>query len=200
MADSVERIKEIMNDRSLNSKELASRIGIQASTISHYFTGRNSPSASVLNKILAAFPEVNPVWLFSGQPPKYLNTAPQPSYRPRNDVHQEAQPSMPQNGLFPESELQSGSGRLQNDSEPAAAPDALNAFIADSRDAYSASSQPSAPNPQRPASSSSASEPRQTPGQESPAKERRITRIVVYYSDSTYEEFTRFTSFTGARN
>ena len=71
MSDSVKRLREFMDDKALTSKSLASKIGVQASTFSHYFNGRNSPSAKVMDKLLSAYPELNADWLLRGVGPKY---------------------------------------------------------------------------------------------------------------------------------
>ena len=53
----------------MNSAVFANAIGIQGSTLSHILNGRNNPSLSVLQSILNRFPNISPEWLIMGQGP-----------------------------------------------------------------------------------------------------------------------------------
>lgn len=62
-----ERIERVMEMEGMNSAIFASAIGIQGSTLSHILNGRNKPSLAVLQSILKRFPNINPDWLILGQ-------------------------------------------------------------------------------------------------------------------------------------
>lgn len=62
-----ERIEKVMQTQGMNSAVFASEIGIQGSTLSHILNGRNKPSLAVLQSILNRFPDVSPEWLIMGQ-------------------------------------------------------------------------------------------------------------------------------------
>lgn len=62
----MEQIQYIIDFYQLSASQLADRLGIQRSTISHLLTGRNKPSLDILRKITKAFPELNEAWLLSG--------------------------------------------------------------------------------------------------------------------------------------
>jgi transcriptional regulator with XRE-family HTH domain len=64
--DEKERIEKIMLKEEMNSAVFASEIGIQGSTLSHILNGRNNPSLEVLKKILNRFRTVSSDWLILG--------------------------------------------------------------------------------------------------------------------------------------
>jgi len=61
------RIEKIMESVNLSSGIFAGQIGIQNSTLSHILNNRNKPSLDVLKKILQRFPEISSDWLILGQ-------------------------------------------------------------------------------------------------------------------------------------
>lgn len=62
-----ERLKKIMDDNGLSSAQMADRIGVQRSAISHILSGRNKPSLDFIIKVLESFPNVSSEWLLRGQ-------------------------------------------------------------------------------------------------------------------------------------
>jgi transcriptional regulator with XRE-family HTH domain len=64
--DEKERIEKIMLQEEMNSAVFAAEIGIQGSTLSHILNGRNNPSLDVLKKILNRFRTVSSDWLILG--------------------------------------------------------------------------------------------------------------------------------------
>lgn len=65
----IARIKEIIDQEGVNQLTFAEKTGINKSTLSHVLTGRNSPSYTVLQKILAAYPYYRHEWLMNGEFP-----------------------------------------------------------------------------------------------------------------------------------
>lgn len=61
--DEREKIEKIMLNEKMNSVQFAAEIGIQGSTLSHILNGRNKPSLDVLKKILNRYRTINPDWL-----------------------------------------------------------------------------------------------------------------------------------------
>ena len=62
-----ERIKEFINYKGIQAGELATLLEVQRSNISHILNGRNKPGASLIEKILLVFPELNARWLLTGK-------------------------------------------------------------------------------------------------------------------------------------
>lgn len=64
--DERDKIEAIMQKENMNSTQFAVEIGIQSSTLSHILNGRNKPSLDVLKRILNRFRIINPDWLILG--------------------------------------------------------------------------------------------------------------------------------------
>ncbi|MCB9190570.1 MAG: helix-turn-helix transcriptional regulator [Flavobacteriales bacterium] len=62
-----ERLKKIMEDNELSSSQMADRIGVQRSAISHILSGRNKPSLDFILKVLESFSDISSEWLLRGQ-------------------------------------------------------------------------------------------------------------------------------------
>jgi transcriptional regulator with XRE-family HTH domain len=60
------RLKDFMVYKSVNAAELADRINVQRSNVSHILNGRNYPGAQFIEKLLNAFPELDAGWLLTG--------------------------------------------------------------------------------------------------------------------------------------
>jgi transcriptional regulator with XRE-family HTH domain len=56
-----------MEDHSLSSSQMADKIGVQRSAISHILSGRNKPSLDFILKLLRAFSDVSSDWLLKGE-------------------------------------------------------------------------------------------------------------------------------------
>lgn len=67
MEDITDRVKKIMEDNKLSSSQMADRIGVQRSAISHIISGRNKPSLDFILKVLESFENVSSDWLLKGQ-------------------------------------------------------------------------------------------------------------------------------------
>ncbi|MDR3269147.1 MAG: helix-turn-helix domain-containing protein [Tannerella sp.] len=61
-----ERIIQIMNAEGYTYSKFAEEIGIQRAAVSHIINGRNNLSLDIAKKILARFTNINPDWLLSG--------------------------------------------------------------------------------------------------------------------------------------
>ncbi len=61
-----DRIQKYMDYANINAGELANRLEVQRSNISHILNGRNKPSAAFIEKMLNVFPDLNARWLLTG--------------------------------------------------------------------------------------------------------------------------------------
>ncbi len=62
-----ERIQEFIDNKGISAGELATLLEVQRSNISHILNGRNKPGASLIEKMLIVFPELNARWLLTGE-------------------------------------------------------------------------------------------------------------------------------------
>ena len=65
----VERIRILLESRQLTPTQFADVIGVARPIISHILSGRNKPSLEVVQRILAAMPDLAMPWLLNGTGP-----------------------------------------------------------------------------------------------------------------------------------
>ena len=61
-----DRIQQLIDFKGISPGDLAERLDVQRSNISHILNGRNKPGAVFIEKLLQAFPDVNARWLLTG--------------------------------------------------------------------------------------------------------------------------------------
>ena len=62
-----ERLLKFLNNEQLSSARFADIIGVQPSSISHILSGRNKPGFDFIQKILTSYPSLNAEWLIMGK-------------------------------------------------------------------------------------------------------------------------------------
>ncbi|MBG8553944.1 helix-turn-helix domain-containing protein [Hymenobacter guriensis] len=67
----VERIRTLLAARQLTPTQFADLIGVGRPIVSHILSGRNKPSLEVIQKVIAAFPDLAMPWLLSGIGPMW---------------------------------------------------------------------------------------------------------------------------------
>ena len=70
----VERIRTLLESRQLTPTQFADLIGVARPIISHVLSGRNKPSLEVVQRILAAMPDLSMAWLLNGTEPMLTTT------------------------------------------------------------------------------------------------------------------------------
>ena len=70
----VERIRILLDSRRLTPTQFADLIGVARPIVSHILSGRNKPSLEVVQRILAAMPELAMPWLLNGSGPMLAAT------------------------------------------------------------------------------------------------------------------------------
>ena len=61
------RLEKFIEIKKLSKSAFASKIGIQRSTLAHFFSGRNKPSSDFFLKIKETYPDLDLNWLISGK-------------------------------------------------------------------------------------------------------------------------------------
>ena len=69
----IDRLKVIMEKEGLNPSQLADRLHIQRSGLSHILSGRNNPSLDFVKKVLTEFPQYDIGWLIFGDTDVNIN-------------------------------------------------------------------------------------------------------------------------------
>ena len=91
----VERIRTLLETRQLTPTQFADAIGIARPIVSHILSGRNKPSLEVVQRILAAMPDLSMPWLLNGTGPMLANAAAAaslPSAVPQEETPQKERP------------------------------------------------------------------------------------------------------------
>ena len=154
-----ERLKLFLAMEGLSPSQFADKLGVQRSGVSHLLSGRNKPSFEFINKMLVAYPKLNPDWLIMGTGKAYRDmpgteNIPQPEPLPA-PVEDLPEPVLP-GAVLQENHVTT--------SEP-------NLFVEQKR-------------PERPIEQlENPVEPAAAP----PASGKRIAQITVFYTDGTYE-------------
>lgn len=61
------RLKIVRDCDGLTREAMASKLGVHKNTLGSYETGKSLPDSGVLNRLLDMHPELNPVWLLTGE-------------------------------------------------------------------------------------------------------------------------------------
>lgn len=80
-----------MEDKHLNSSQFCNMIAISPGTLSHIRSGRTEPTLNILRQIQKAFPDINPLWLFSNDGSMYFSdsTAASENAEPEEELVEE---------------------------------------------------------------------------------------------------------------
>lgn len=72
----LERIRTLLESRQLTPTQFADLIGVARPIVSHILSGRNKPSLEVVQRILAAMPDLAMPWLLNGSGPMVAAASP----------------------------------------------------------------------------------------------------------------------------
>ncbi|NDV67544.1 helix-turn-helix domain-containing protein [Dysgonomonas sp. 25] len=155
-----ERIRLIMENEQLTPSAFADMLDIGRAVISHILNGRNNPSLDVATRILSKLPYVNSDWLLTGNGEMYK---PGTDRTPLIDSHQET-PAFPTEGMDLFSQA------------------AINPMERAEKTEYRKENIVNTPE-------NVVKEPIKQEIIYQKAPEKKITKIIVYYSDNTFETF-----------
>lgn len=189
-----QRIYEVIQFLGLTPTAFADEIGIQRSGLSHILKGRNRPSLDVVQKIVARYPDINLAWLVNGtgnlslSTPSVINLRQKSSEEPKKTLEENEVKSF-KNTLFDFPQAEETSEKT-----PKTSPDLPSPRTTFSHEDFQVKDAPSSEN----ATSSAAplEDPKSSASRfsfDSPEGigNKKIAKIVVFYSDHTFEEFSR---------
>ncbi len=102
MSDIPSRIRQIMDYYELTSTQLANKLTIQKSSLSHLLSGRNKPGFEFLKKLAENFPELNIKWFLTGDG-EMIQSSPTPlPENPSRKVDEEKDKSTKSFSTFPD--------------------------------------------------------------------------------------------------
>ncbi|MDD2284448.1 MAG: helix-turn-helix transcriptional regulator [Paludibacter sp.] len=184
------RIEKIMQIEGLSSGQFAQEIGIQNSTLSHILNERNKPSLDVMKKILNRYPNIHSDWLILGQGSmfrKELHSQTPTLFRDDDEIIEKSDsynsneaPKNDLNNASIQQEITKTEPELIN---PRLHAEKIQGNFPDNTNTKEYSSQPEKIQTQR-YSQSVEYNINQVPG-----VEKKIIKIILYYSDNTFQEF-----------
>lgn len=178
------RIEELINSEKLSYTQFARKIGIQGTIISHIMNGRNKPSLDVVQKILINFKNVSYEWLISGVGDMYKNEVKFVENKEVNHKNNDNQldfPSLFDNNSYNQSEYNK-ENELKNNIEN----QEKNQSPIESEKIITIE-ESSTPALEVSPIGNKTKTKEENPNKEIPPK--KIKKIVVFYSDQTFEEF-----------
>lgn len=202
--DGREKLIKIMQTEGLNAKQFAAEVGIQAGTISNILNGRNNASNDVVQKVLRRFENISADWMMLDRGPMYRPVPAAPVGEQTTPTLFDSLPAEPAMvSPTPEQQQPAGTTAATVSASPVASPTAppvITTTAATSlperttalpgRTPATTTNTDTANAPQHTTQPANRQEP--TIGQNNhnntpPAKQ--IEKIVVFYSDGTYEDF-----------
>lgn len=88
MEEITNRIRQIIEEKSLTNAAFADAIDIKRPIVSHILSGRNKPSLHVVLQILDTYDDIDPAWLLQGKKPVSM-----PKEVPSPEKAEEAEPT-----------------------------------------------------------------------------------------------------------
>lgn len=160
-----EKLTELMRAENLKPGQLADLLATNPAIISHLLAGRNKPGFDFVQKLLRAFPRLNPDWLLLDSGPLYRDDAPDGSAAPPLSAAAASVSGADfAGGLF--------GGASPSGGATAQSGAALSGRPAGGADAAGRSAAPF------------------SDGQAEAARAgRRVTRVIVLYNDHTFESY-----------
>lgn len=179
-----DRIVELIKFLELSPTAFADEIGIQRSGLSHIMKGRNKPSLDVVQKIVSRFPDINLAWLVNGigsissSTPSVINlrqkqaqTTPKEVENPfKNTLFDTVAPQEPKTEKDPQPIKNSGFTHED--------------FVVTEDQAHPAAEKAVTTAPQQRFTSMQTDIPPIASG-------KSIDKILIFYTDNTFEEFSR---------
>lgn len=194
--DGREKLIKIMQTEGLNAKQFAAEVGIQAGTISNIINGRNNASNDVIQKVLRRFENISTDWMMLDRGPMYRSV-------PAPPVGEQTVPTLFDSLPAPTMEQLTSEQQPAGTTTTASAPSSV--ATPTTPPVITTTTAPSSPTTALPGSTPATPTNTDTAPQRTtqtanrqertifqnnntpPAK--HIEKIVVFYSDGTYEDF-----------
>lgn len=176
------RLKQFLTAENISQSQFADTLGVARASISHILSGRNKPGFDFLASLARHYPSLNLTWLITGRGRMYGNSQqPAETYfavtsaasAPQDELTDDAiSPSEDENGLFADLSPEISDSRGTTEGWPAG-----NAPAGRRQEAGAV----------RTGSGAAGTRERGPQEYAAPAA-RRISRVVVFFDDNTYQE------------
>lgn len=176
--DEKTRIEKLMQHEGMTSGQFAQEIGIQNSTLSHILNNRNNPSLDVMKKILNRFPLINSDWLILGQGAMFR----QESHSQMPTLFGFEDESVSLSDTLTDKNIENSFRNFSsNENNTVSTPLDVNISVPNTN-----KTEPLA-NKEKVLENSDVTQ--QFIREQAPNVEKKVTKIILYYSDNTFQEF-----------
>lgn len=158
--DFLKRLEVILDYYSLSASVFADKVGVQRSGLSHLLSGRNKPSLDFIMKITENFPDVDLYWLLNG-----TGTFPKETGGPAIASPAPSAPAQPISPATPGPDNEKREAAVTDLFSQAEIPLPLSAVAPESEQEIKAA-------------------------EKRPEREKKIERVLLFYSDGTFKEYT----------
>ena len=189
MSPDADRIREVIRVKGLSNVQFCNATGVSAATLSHITSGRSNPTLTIMRSIIKGFPDLNPMWVYSGEGEMFRESDPDSTEEtPPTDaspipIYKDGQDAVARPGAADNTSVPSQSRGVR----PASAHATSDLFGGlDSLDLFGSAVG------SRPAANATVSDfVRETIAQVQPQQRRirQITEIRIFFDDGTYESF-----------
>lgn len=162
------RLQQFLSAENITQAQFADSIKVARAGVSHIIAGRNKPGYDFILSMMKRYPDLNIEWLMTGKGKMYKSASPAALSAPRqNNGPESSLPVGEEDNVFSTSS-EEGLFALRDEDISA---------VGDVQDAYNESSG----TPDSPAG------PEEKP--EIPVRQRKATKIIVFFDDNTFQEF-----------
>ncbi|MDO4994324.1 MAG: helix-turn-helix transcriptional regulator [Bacteroidales bacterium] len=190
MSPDADRIREVIRVKGLSNVQFCNATGVSAATLSHITSGRSNPTLTIMRSIIKGFPDLNPMWVYSGEgemfrekdPEQIAEGNPSPDASPI-PIYKDAHESVARSGSA-DTVPAASQPRVARPASAHPSPDLFGGL--DSLDLFGSSVG------SRLAANATVSDlVRETIAQVQPQQRRirQITEIRIFFDDGTYESF-----------
>ena len=196
-----DRVLKVLELSKLTITDFATKINVGNAQISHLKTGRNQASLDIVTKILQSFPEISPDWLILGKGDIYRNGTEKSVIQENNTKKSTSEPFMKDlfedasiNGTENRREIDLNSTEQTEQSKPIEVKQNFNS-ISETTKSENTHIIENTKEEKKTANVEAVETPSFQPKKDEPQfnevrLNHTVRKILVFYSDKTYEEFT----------
>ncbi len=186
------RISLILRTKNISPSQLADDLGVQRSGISHILNGRNKPSLDFIQRLIKRYPDISMTWLMFGEGPMMNPYPSKEDFKPDDKKGTNYQSTIID--LFPplvdQAENNPTPDELTIDEMKGNASENQDVKVTSLTNEKSVQKNNDLADRNTKDSISSVKSEKQIHSNPfTPISEKKVTRIVIFYSDKSFEEF-----------
>lgn len=158
------RLQQFLAAENITQAQFADSINVARAGVSHIIAGRNKPGYDFIVNTIRRYPDLNIEWLMTGKGKMYKSAS--PSVQPQ-DVIQDAAPALDNLFSQPQAQDEGLFAPQEEDFPPVVMDNGSNNGFSEAQDS------PAGPEKKV----------------EAPVRQRKATKIIIFFDDNTFQEF-----------